>query len=121
MQKALAAIKIKAFAVLAKLRHPARATTDIAELIAKAAMYTLQLTPIGDSVGILFPEELLARLQLKAGDAIYLTETPDGHAFTKHNPEFEEQVRVGREIMKEHRAVLQELSKGVGADAAEWN
>lgn len=81
-------------------------------------MYILQLTPIGDSVGILLPKELLARLQLEAGDAIYLTETPDGYALTKHNPEFEAQVRVGREIMQERHAALQELEKGVGTDAA---
>ena len=40
-----------------------------------------------------------------------MTETPDGLRITTHNPEFEAQMRVAREIMKERRAVLHELAK----------
>ena len=47
----------------------------------------------------------------KKGDDFYVTETPDGLRITAHNPEFEEQMRIGREIMKERRAVLRELAK----------
>jgi putative addiction module antidote len=54
---------------------------------------------------------LLARLQLEKGDELYVTETPDGLRITTHNPEFEAQMRVAREIMKERRAVLHELAK----------
>ena len=74
-------------------------------------MHTLKLTQIGNSVGAIFPKELLARLQLEKGDALYVTDTPDGLRITTHNPEFEAQMRVAREIMKERRAVLHELAK----------
>lgn len=74
-------------------------------------MYTLKLTQVGSSVGAVFPQELLARLRLEKGDQLYVTETLDGLRITTHNPEFEEQMRVGCEIMKERRAVLHELAK----------
>ena len=74
-------------------------------------MHTLKLTQIGNSVGAIFPKELLSRMRLEKGDDFYVTDTPDGLRITVHNPEFEEQMRLGREIMKERRAVLRELAK----------
>jgi putative addiction module antidote len=74
-------------------------------------MHTLKLTQIGNSVGAIFPKELLAQMRLEKGDEFYVTETPEGLRITVHNPEFEEQMRIGREIMKERRDVLRELAK----------
>ena len=74
-------------------------------------MHVLKLTQFGNSVGAVFPKELLAKMRLEKGDDFYVTETPDGMRITLHNPEFEEQMRIGREIMKERRAVLRELVK----------
>ena len=61
-------------------------------------MHTLKLTQVGNSVGAIFPKELLARLQLEKGDELYVTESPDGLRITTHNPEFEAQMRVARAI-----------------------
>ena len=66
---------------------------------------------MGDDLGVIFPEDLLARLELERGDELYLAETPDGFRITTHNPEFEEQMQVARAIMKERRAVLHDLAK----------
>ena len=74
-------------------------------------MHVLKLTQIGNSVGAIFPKDLLTQMRLEKGDDFYVTETPDGLRITSHNPEFEEQMRMGREIMKERRAVLRELAK----------
>ena len=74
-------------------------------------MHTLKLTQIGNSVGAIFPKELLAQMRLEKGDEFYVTDTPDGLRITPHDPEFEEQMRIGREIMKERRDVLRELAK----------
>jgi putative addiction module antidote len=74
-------------------------------------MHTLKLTQIGNSVGAIFPKDLLAQMRLEKGDELYVTDTPDGLRITTHNPDFEEQMRIGREIMKERRAVLRELAK----------
>ena len=53
----------------------------------------------------------MAKLNLEKGDEIYLTESPDGFRITKNDPEFEAQMAVAREVMKENRAVLRELAK----------
>ena len=74
-------------------------------------MHTLKLTQIGNSVGAVFPRELLSQLQLDKGDLLYVTNSPDGLRMTKHNPEFAQQMEAARQIMKNHRAVLHELAK----------
>lgn len=71
----------------------------------------LKLTKVGNSVGLILPKEALARLRLDAGDAIFLTESPDGYRLTPHDPDFERQVSVARKIMKRRRAALHELAK----------
>jgi putative addiction module antidote len=74
-------------------------------------MHTLKLTQIGNSVGAVFPRELLNQLQLDKGNSLYVTETPEGLRMTKHNPEFAQQMQAARNIMKNRRAVLHELAK----------
>jgi putative addiction module antidote len=74
-------------------------------------MFTLKLTQIGNSVGVILPKEVLARLKLDKGDEVFITESPDGYRITPHNPDFEEQMKTAREIMKDRRAVLRELAK----------
>jgi putative addiction module antidote len=74
-------------------------------------MHMLKLTQIGNSVGVILPKEVLARLKLEKGDAIFITETPEGFAITPHDPAFEAQMTAARQIMKKRRAVLHELAK----------
>ena len=74
-------------------------------------MYSLKLTQVGNSVGAIFPKELLARLNLEKGDELYVTESPDGLRITVHNPEFAAQMKAARDIMRKRRAVLRELAK----------
>lgn len=74
-------------------------------------MFTLKLTQIGNSVGVILPKEVLARLKLEKGDTIYVTEAPDGYRITPHSAEFEVQMKSARDIMKKRRAVLRELAK----------
>jgi putative addiction module antidote len=74
-------------------------------------MQVLKLTQIGNSVGVVFPKEVLARLSLEKGDTIYLTDSPNGVRITTINPEFEEQMKLARGIMKKRRDVLAELAK----------
>jgi putative addiction module antidote len=74
-------------------------------------MHMLKLTQIGNSIGVIFPKDLLAKLNLEKGDEIFLTESPDGFRITKHDPVFEAQMAIAREVMKENRAVLRELAK----------
>jgi putative addiction module antidote len=74
-------------------------------------MQALKLTQIGNSVGVVLPKEVLARLSLEKGDTIYFTDSPNGVRITTTNPEFEEQMKLARGIMKKRRDVLAELAK----------
>ena len=74
-------------------------------------MSALKLTQIGNSVGVILPKEVLARLKLAKGDTVYLTENPDGVTLTPSDPTFEEQISAARIIMKTRRNVLRELAK----------
>jgi len=74
-------------------------------------MFTLRLTTIGNSLGVVLPKEALAELHLEKGDTLFLTESPEGFRLTPHNPEFEKQMLAARKIMKKRRAALRELAK----------
>lgn len=74
-------------------------------------MTALKLTQIGNSVGVILPKEILARLKLEKGDTVFVTEAPNGMLLTPYSPEFEVQMGEARRIMKKRRAVLRELAK----------
>jgi putative addiction module antidote len=73
--------------------------------------YTLKLTQIGNSVGVILPKEVLAAMKLEKGQSVYLTEAPDGFRVTPFDPGFAEQMELAEDIMKRRRHVLRELAK----------
>lgn len=74
-------------------------------------MTSLKLTRIGNSVGVVLPKDVLARLRLGEGDVVYLTESPDGYRLTPYDAEFERQMRIAETVMRENRDVLRQLAK----------
>ncbi|MDR3466066.1 MAG: AbrB/MazE/SpoVT family DNA-binding domain-containing protein [Xanthobacteraceae bacterium] len=75
-------------------------------------MAQLKVRQVGNSLGVVLPKETLARLNLREGDALYLTEAPDGSMrITPYDPEFESQMRIAREGMAKFRNTLRELAK----------
>ncbi len=74
-------------------------------------MTALKLSRIGNSVGVVLPKDVLARLHLEAGDTVYLTEAPDGYRLTPYEAGFEAQMRVAETVMRENRDVLRQLAK----------
>lgn len=74
-------------------------------------MSALKLTQIGNSVGVIFPKEVLARLKLVKGDTVFLTESANGLNLTPYDPELEEQLKLGREFMREFRDTFHQLAK----------
>ena len=74
-------------------------------------MSALKLTQIGNSVGVILPKDILARLKLSKGDTLHLTETPDGIALTPYDPSFDEQLEIGRKFMREYRDTFRALAK----------
>jgi putative addiction module antidote len=75
-------------------------------------MSALKLTQIGNSLGVILPKEVLARMNLEKGDAVYATQTADGGIhLSPYNDEFGRQMETARRIMKKRRHVLRELAK----------
>lgn len=74
-------------------------------------MTALKLTQIGNSVGVILPKDLLAKLGVGKGDTIYAIDQPDGVRLTTADPDFASQLEVARQITKKRRAVLVELAK----------
>jgi putative addiction module antidote len=74
-------------------------------------MTALKLTQIGNSVGLILPKEVLARLRLEKGDTVFVTDAANGVMLTPYSTEFETQMAAARRIMKKRRSVLRELAK----------
>jgi putative addiction module antidote len=74
-------------------------------------MTALKLTQIGNSVGVILPKEILARLKLVKGDALHVSDTPGGITLTPYDPSFDEQLDAGREFMREYRDTFRALAK----------
>ncbi len=74
-------------------------------------MQALKIRKIGNSLGVVLPKEILSRLRVGEGDAVYLTEAPDGCRLTPLDERFAEQMAEAEEIMRRDRQVLRELSR----------
>ena len=74
-------------------------------------MPKLKITTVGASAGIILNKEIMSRLKVKKGDALYLTDAPGGYRITPYDPEFERQMRAAEEIMHDDRDILKALSK----------
>ncbi len=74
-------------------------------------MPKLKITTVGASTGIILNKEVMARLRVKKGDALFLTEAPDGYRLTPCDPEFERHIKLADEIMHDDREILKALSR----------
>ncbi len=74
-------------------------------------MLALKLTQIGNSVGVILPKEMLARLKLDKGSSVFITETPGGYVLTPYDPALAEQIEAGREFMQDYRDTFHQLAK----------
>jgi putative addiction module antidote len=72
---------------------------------------TVKVTTVGNSVGIVLPKEILARLNVKKGDTLYVTETPDGVQLTAYDEKFVRVMEAAGQIMRENRDVLRKLAE----------
>lgn len=74
-------------------------------------MFTLKLTQIGNSIGVILPKEMLARLKLNKGESVFVTETAEGYVLTPYDPALEEQIAAGRDFMHQYRDTFHQLAK----------
>jgi len=74
-------------------------------------MVALKLRKVGNSVGVLLPQEVLAALDVDQGDTLFFTKSPDGYRVTPYDPDFERQMEVAQMVMRRDRNLLHELAK----------
>ncbi len=74
-------------------------------------MTTLKITTIGNSVGVILPKEVLAKLHADKGDTLYLTETPDGFTIRAYDEKFARHMAAAEIIMRENRDALRRLAE----------
>jgi putative addiction module antidote len=72
----------------------------------------LKLRKVGNSVGLILPRKALARLNVSAGDLVYLADAIDGgFRLTAGNPEFARKMKVAESLSRRYRPALKELAK----------
>jgi len=75
-------------------------------------MTSLRIRKVGNSLGMVMPKDVVAKLNVKDGDSVFLTEAPDGSLrITPYDPAFEEQMDAARQGMATYRNTLRELAK----------
>ena len=72
----------------------------------------IEIKKIGNSTGLILPKELLAKLQLKQGDWLFVTELAEGGVkLVPHDPAFEQGMEIARKAMRTYKNTLRELAK----------
>ena len=71
----------------------------------------LKITTVGNSVGIVLPKDILARLRVEKGDSLYATETPDGIELRAFDEEFADDMEMAEKIMRDNRDLLRKLAE----------
>jgi putative addiction module antidote len=74
-------------------------------------MVALKVRSIGNSVGVVLPQEATNRLKVNVGDTLYLTEDKDGFRVTPYDPVFDRQMAVAQKVMRKNRHVLRALAR----------
>ena len=74
-------------------------------------MVALKICQIGNSLGVVLPKELLARLRLEKGSTLHVTESPEGFVLTPYDPDLEQELAAGRAFMREYRDTFHQLAK----------
>lgn len=75
-------------------------------------MHHLKVRKVGNSLSVTLPKDAAARLKVRAGDSLYLTEGPEGgYLITPYDPGFERKMEKAEEIMSRYRNTLRALAK----------
>ena len=77
----------------------------------RIVMSVLKVTNIGNSVGVILPDDILERLRVKRGDTLYAIETKNGIELTANNPALAEQMEIAERVMREDQEALRKLAE----------
>ena len=74
--------------------------------------HALRIRKIGNSLGLILPRDLLAKLDLDEGDRLHVVaQGSGGFALVRHDPKFEQAMQIARRGMQVYRNALAELAK----------
>ena len=74
--------------------------------------HVVQIQEIGDSLGMILPKDLIARLGLKEGDKVHLMEQAErGIKLTPYDPKHAKVMGVARQVMDEYKDTFRDLAK----------
>ncbi len=72
----------------------------------------LQIRKIGNSVGLILPKELLARLKLKEGDKLHVVEqTERGLKLSPYDPAHARGMEIARQAFRDYADTFKALAK----------
>lgn len=75
-------------------------------------MLDLKVRKVGNSLGVVLPREAASRMNVRDGDTLFLTETPDGgYRITPYDPDFDVKIKKVEDIMRRYRNTLRALAK----------
>jgi putative addiction module antidote len=74
--------------------------------------YLLQIKKIGNSVGLILPKDLLARLKLKEGDKLHVVEqTERGIKLSPYDPKHAEAMAIARRSFRKYADTYKALAE----------
>jgi len=74
-------------------------------------MVKLKLRDIGNSVGVILPADILARLRVGSGDYLHVMEVPHGVELAVYDEVTARQLELADEIFVEDRELLHKLGQ----------
>ena len=74
-------------------------------------MVELKVRKFGNSLGVVLPKSVIDRLHTRDGEALFLTEAPDGsYRLTPYDPTFEQKMEKAEDIINRYRNTLHVLA-----------
>ena len=82
-----------------------------AQAPAKPVGRTLKVRKIGNSLGVVLPKDVLAKLRVGEGDELSVSETVDGVALKASDEDTADLMKLAEDIMAKRRRVLKVLAQ----------
>jgi putative addiction module antidote len=70
-----------------------------------------KIQKIGNSLGVILPKDVLARMHIGLGDELTLSESPNGVSLSVYKPDAAMQLELAREVMSKRRNILKALAE----------
>jgi putative addiction module antidote len=75
-------------------------------------MVELKVRKVGNSLGVVLPKDVTARLNAKEGTKLYLVEAPDGdYRLSQYDDEFGRRMEKAGDLMQRYRNTLRKLAQ----------